>query len=266
MVFGPIGTISKMTIHPPKASKGKRIHYQTPERKVWSSDMIEIEVELEKHQGKSIDELGNSLESEVRQYLFSFLKYCRAETGQFWIDLRQGIRVWYIEYTDETGKKRRLPHAVLQTHGGEYALNDESWYTIRQDIEKSRKIPFYREALLDSKLYMRDGDYRMAVVVAAVGMEAILKGYLQRKLKQELVNNKVVQQKQVDNFLEDISRKSMLLIVLAHYHPNKSLLFKGCEETLRLRDSLVHPQARSTSREKASLAIKCLEELISTFI
>lgn len=266
IVFEPTGIINKMIIHPPKASKGKRIHYETPDTKLWAADMIEIEVELEEREGKSIDELGRSLEPEVRHYLFSFLKYCRTETGQFWIDPGQQIEVWYLKYTDENERERSLPHAVLRTRGSRHTLTDESWNAMRRDIKMCRKVSFNREALLDSKLYMSNGDYRMAVVVAAVGMEAILKGYVRRKLKQELVDTKVLRQKQVDNFVEDISRKSLLFIGLAHYHPDKSQLFDGCVKTLRLRDSLVHPQARSASLEEASTAVKCLEELISTCI
>ena len=58
---------------------------------------------------------------------------------------------------------------------------------------------------------MRNGDYKMAVVVAAVGMESILKAYLQLKLKQELVDIKAVCQKQVDNF---VVVKGMMKVVL----------------------------------------------------
>jgi hypothetical protein len=265
IAFGPIGTINRMIIHPPKASEEKRIHYETPDTKVWGADMIEVEVELEEHEDKSIDELGRSLEPEVRRHLLLFLKYCRTETGQFWIDPRQQID-WYLKYTDENGKERLRPYMVLQIRGGQHALNDESWNAVRRDIERSREVPLYREALLDSKLYMSNADYRMAVVVAAVGMEAILRGYVQRNLKRELVDTKVLSQSQVDKFVEDVSRKSLLVIGLAHYHPDKSLSFNDCEKTLRLRDSLVHPQARSASLEEASTAVKCLEELISTCI
>jgi len=252
----------RMIIHPPRTHE-KRYVYESPEKKIWVADTIVIDVEIEADSDIPLDDLETISESVAEEYLTRFLRYCRCETKQPHIDLKQEP-VCHVTYVDESGLEVTEGYMRLSvTLGERTSLDDQSWNTVSQCIMKNTQIPFYEEALLDAKLYRSYNDYRMAVVTAAMGVEAVMNSYLGKTLRQRLVNTGRVTKSQVDKFIDEISNRLLITVGLGLTSIVDKQVLDDCRNTMRLRNHILHGKKKSVSSEDARKAIGSLEQLIS---
>jgi len=253
----------KIIIHPPKARE-KRYAYQSLEEKVWVADLVKIDIEREVATTTSFDDLRTQTEPIAKSYLRRFLRYCRAETRQFWIDLRRDINPSRVEHVSEDGQKHiGSVMLTLRTLGVTSRLDDSSWKAICQDLIADAEVPFHVEALLDAQLYSSQGDYRMAAVSAAMGIEVIVNSYLKKTLRQKLVDTGRTTESQVDKFVEEISNRLLVTVGLGLLSAVEGKILEGCREAMQLRNDILHGKKKSVSLKEVKEAINSLEQLIS---
>lgn len=252
----------KVIIHPPSASE-KRIIQRSLEKSIWCADMVNIDIEIETPSLAPFNDLVSEFEPIAKEHLNQFLRYCRAESGQFLIDLRERIDSWDVAYVNEDGQKHRGPHLTLWMVDAEHNLDDTSWKAVYQDLIGKVRVPFYVEALLDAQLYRKHGDYRMAVLNAAIGIESILKRYLREKLTQHLKHTSQKTPQVVKDFLKEISNRFLIKVVLPQFLSLDQSILDGCWRTLDLRNNIVHAETKSVPSEVAKESIRSLQELMS---
>jgi hypothetical protein len=253
----------RIIIHPPRSYE-KRFAYQSPERNIWVADIIEIDIETKVAFSASREEIEQKIKPIAEEYLKRFLRYFRAETRQFHIDLRQSIGCNMV-YVDQSGHEQKCGYLTLKTmHLGEPpGLDDGSWMRISEDLIHVAQIPFQIEAFLDAKLYQSYGDYRMAAVSAAMGIEAITTKYLRKTLGQKLVVTHRVTQSQVDKYIEQISNRLLVTIGLGLTSTIDKEILEGCRMAMQLRNDILHGMKKSISSKESREAIRSLEQLMS---
>lgn len=72
--------------------------------------------------------------------------------------------------------------STAKLFGDELALDDELWRLVLADVKASAPIPVENELLLDARLFAGRGDYRRAVLDAAIACEAATKATFTRLL------------------------------------------------------------------------------------
>lgn len=253
----------KVTIHPLKLDQDwSEPSFQSPEKSIWYADKVEIDVEMELASTTRL-EIDKETKPIAMEYFERFLRYCRARTGQYWIDFKETIEP-HVSYVDEVGQKHRYGTLVVEIEGGEPpSLDNGSWEVIYQDLVASTKVPFYEELLLEAKLYRRHHDYRMAVVSAAMSIEAITSRYLKERLTQKLVDANRTSDTQVNRFLSAVSNRLLVTVGLGLFSRVERKVLEDCRDALDLRNKILHGEKKSVSREEANLAISGLESLVS---
>lgn len=247
---------ARIVIHPPRATD-KRFIYQSPQKQVWVADMIDIDIETEPACTISFDDQ----KALAEDYLQRFLRYCRAETKQFQIDLAPSRYVTYVQREGQRHPDISVSLTYMAHH--ERSLNDSTWDAIGRDLITRARVPFYLETFLDALSYRSRGDYRMAVLNAAMGIESILKNYLRKKLTEQLGRGDKGTPKVVKDFLRDISNKFLVRIMLPLFLSLDQTTVETCRRTLDLRNELLHSERKSVPLEAVHESIRSLAELMS---
>lgn len=256
-------TRGKIIIHPPQARE-KRYVYESPEEKLWVADNFKIDIEQEVAPTTSFDDLREQTEPIAKEYLNRLLRYCRVETEQFWIDLKQEIFCSRVFFVNQEGQKHTGPvHLTLRMLGFEKRLDDNSWKAITEDLVSDSQIPFYMEALLDAKLHRSTGDYRMAAVNAAMSIEVIINSYLKKTLRQKLIDRNRTTESQIDKFVGETSSRILITVGLGLLSGVERKVLEGCRDTMQLRHKILHGMKKSVSLQEVNNAIDSLEQLIS---
>ena len=256
----PLEKNNKITLYPPTASKKERfVNYRSPEVTIWSANQIDIDVQIEVEAPSSFRELNKKFAPIAEKYLRLFLRYCRSETEQYQIDLRESHYPTHAVYIDQNGKQDR--YGIMLTTmeiGEEPCLNNRAWQSMSKDILGQTRIPFWTEALLDAKLYRLSGDYRMSVLSSAMGIEHVIHAYLRKKL----VSLENISQKQIDKFLAEVSNRLLVTVGFGIFSSIDSNILENCSEILDLRNNILHNQKRTIHLDEATKSINNLEALI----
>jgi hypothetical protein len=99
--------------------------------------------------------------------------------------------------------------------------------------------------------YAREGDYRVALVLAAISLETALV----RLLRRRLVQRRVATASQIDKFLEEMSNRLLSSVVLGLLRIGDTSLRERCRRVFDLRNQVVHGKRGAVRREEAGEAI-----------
>ena len=257
IVIPLVDLAGRIIIHPPRTHE-KRYVYESPEKSIWEADTIEMDVEIGANSSVSLDDLETISESLGEEYLKRLLRYCRSESKQPQIDLKQEPD-WHVTYIDDRGLEVKEGYIHLSLPlGGQASLDDLSWNMVSQCLSKHIQIPFHEEALLDAKLYRSYSDYRMAIVTAVMGIESILKNYLRARLKKQLGFEGKKTPKFINDFVRDISNRFLIKTMLPLFLSINQDTIDGCWKSIELRHAIVHNEKRSLSVSQANEAIHSL--------
>lgn len=256
----------RVIIHPPNASEERFITFESREKKVWRADIIEMDFEMELASVPPLNDLSTEINRMAPEYAKRLVKYMRARTKQFWFDLRAEMHPSKIVFIDGGGREIQTYGMVLSriTLGEPPSLDDKSWEAVSQDLVSNAEIRFEEELLLDAKLYRLNGDYRMAALSAAMGIEVVTNKYLGKKLTEHLVDTNRTSRSQVDKFLDAMSNRVLVTVGLGMFSTLDEEVLESCRKSLELRNDILHGMRRSVSREEVNEAVKSLAEVLSS--
>ena len=191
-----------------------------------------------------------------------FLRTARWRTEQFWLPERLTLSsaVSTVEYYLD-GK--RIPLGLINLQASvapvETALSQSSGQTVRKDLASHAEPALYETLLLDAMLYRSLGDYRVALVLAAISLEAALS----KLLRSHLTQRDVATQSQIDKFLDNTSNRLLCTVMLGLLDIGDRSFRERCRQVFELRNRVMHATKKSASLQEASDAIGAVRELVS---
>jgi len=221
-------------------------------------------------------ELLEAIRSDIEKELFplaaamasDFLKIFRWRTGQFWLPDGLSSHPNFSVHFYVEGK--RLPtasiHSTATLRSAELAFRMDSLRDIEVNLKGAERQdirPLTEVLLLDARLYRSLRDYRVALLVAAVALEAELTQFAERQLNQR----NVATQKEVRDFVSaphtGPSKGLLATVVLGLLDVGNPDFRKRCKEVFTLRNKLVHAIGNQRATlEHASLAIDTAQQML----
>lgn len=236
---------------------------------LWQLSKVEVRV-LTKAELKRPDvDLLKDVWSRIQQEVFSiavsaasrFLQIVRWRTGQFW--LPDGVYARPDDpsvrfYLDDVRVRYSEHHVTGSVAPLDRVLSADSSRIVQDDLRNDRRPPLAEGLLLDSRMYRRRGDYRVALVLAAISVEVALISLLRPRL----VDAHVSTVGQIDKFLEEMSNRLLSTVVLGLFDIGDQAFREDCKRVFEHRNGLVHGKRFSANREEADLAVNCGQKMI----
>ena len=196
-------------------------------------------------------------------YLVRFLKSCRHRSHQHQIDTKWKPYRFPAIYRDEaTGATKESSRLRINLSPWDtQPLDDSSWHLIESDLRIGPKFEVWQDFLLDAKLYHGRHDYAMAVLSAAVVIEAVMTQYLLYKLN---TTAGVGSKTQIEKFLREVSRRDLVTVGLGLVSNIKQGVREECQQVLVIRNEILHQQKRRVTAAQARDVILAAEKLISS--
>jgi len=233
-------------------------------------EVAEIEVriltahELERPDVELVKDVLPAIESEIHPRAIEtasrFLRVLRWRTGQFWLpDGFSKIGAIHF-YLGEDRVPFGVQYAEATVHGPERALSTDYMATIEGDLIAKTQPPLAESFLLDAHLYRSKGDNRVALILAAISLEATLVKLLRRRL----VKADAASASQIDKFLEEMSNRLLSTVVLGLLQIGDQAFRERCRLVFERRNGLAHGKKPSASRKEADDAIATAQTMLDT--
>ena len=253
----PDGT-GKVTVRP-LVQKEFSSRWERPSETVWESNTVEIDVEMDATAFPPPDE--QRFEDAACKYLLRFLRCCRHRSEQFQIDPRwepDSYNVVFINH--DTGETQAGGlSGTMRMQSNPPSLDESHWDKIGDDLRGDPNFDIWEELLLDARLYRSQNNYRMAVLNAAVVIEAIMTRYMKHKL----MNREIASKSQIEKFVNEVSNRDLAVVGLGLVSKIAESVREDCRKTLDLRNSILHVPKKNVTGGEASLALKAVEALLS---
>lgn len=250
----------RVTIHLPEMTEGS---WEYLGEWVYECNRLLLDVEMNIESFPPMKEEERRFWITAREYLKRFLNYSRLRSRQYRIDTKWEPLVRPVMYVDaETGRTDQ--HRSLLINFGLDAsvppLDDSIWRQIGADLQTQPRFAVWEELLLDAKLYASQNDYRMAALSAAMALEAITTRYI----RQQLVKERIANERQVNKFVREISNRDLVVVGLGLCSTIEEDVRRSCRDTLELRNEILHAPKRRVTRKQARDALAIVETLLAT--
>lgn len=236
---------------------------------LWQLSRVEVRVLTEAEPERPDVDLIKDFWSRIQTVVDSravraaskFLQIVRWRTGQFW--LPDGVYVRPDDpsvsfYLDDVRVRYSVQHGTVSIATPDRALTADSSATIEDDLRHGRRPPLAEGLLLDSRMYRRRGDHRVALLLAAISIETAMISELRPRLE----DARVATTSQIDKFLEEMSNRLLSTVVLGLLDIGDQAFREDCRSVLAKRNRLVHGKRFSASPAEADLAINSAQRMI----
>ena len=236
---------------------------------VWQLSTVEVrvltEAELKRPDVDRVKEVWSRIQQEVDSRAVSaasrFIQIVRWRTGQFW--LPDGVYVRPDDpsvrfYLDDVRVRYSEEHVTASLAPLDRVLSADSSTIVQDDLRNNRRPPLAEGLLLDSRMYRRRGDYRVALLLAAISIETAMISELSRRLE----DARVATTSQIDKFLEEMSNRLLSTVVMGLLGVGDQAFREDCRTVFEQRNGLVHGKRFSASPAEADLAINSAQRMI----